>query len=307
MNILRVSVPPWCRLRVCRHWTLIIALCVVSLSGTAYAAGELRLTDDGKRKFSPVFLPDGESIAYCVHDEPTNVVVKRLSLEDSSEELMFPDDTAHQFDPAFSPDGRYWCYCRSGAERQLVLVVRDRQSQGAEKLFLPSGGLRSTVRSLTVTPDGTRILFTISCERGLQIASLNMQLEDLKFLTESEGTSYWPSVSPDGTQIVFSSSRDGAYDLYVMDSGGGNVRRLTNSPTRDVRPKWSPDGGQIAFTSARDGNYEIYVIDTDGGNLQRVTDHPEADDFATWHPNASSLVLVAERDGRFDLYRIAVP
>ena len=284
-----------------------VFLVVFLFTVQAMAGDPIRLTHDGKRKISPVYMPDGESIAFSVHDVPNRVVIKRLNPEDGSQTPLFPKDDAHQFDAAFSPDGRYRAYCRSASVRQLVLVIRDTQDNDREITFLPPGSSRSTVRSLVFTPDNSRIVFTLSGTGGLQLASLNTRGEDLKHLTQSEGTNYWPSISPDGGKIAFSSSRNGAYDIYVMDADGGSVQRLTHSPTRDVRPKWSPDGRQIAFTSARDGNYEVYVMNADGSNLRRATNHPDRDDFPTWQPDGRKLLTVAERDGRSDLYVIDVP
>ena len=273
----------------------------------ALAAEPVRLTTDGKRKLAPVFMPGGQEIAYSVHEVPNKVVIRSLNPKTGSNELLFPKDDAHQFDAAFSPDGRYWCYCRSAGVRQLVLVIQDKQDNDREVTYLPSGGSRSTVRSLQFTPDGKRLLMTHSGEKGLQIASLNLKGQDLKYLTTSVGTNYWPTVSPDGKRIAFSSSRDGAYDIYSMNRDGSDLKRLTESPSRDIRPTYSPDGKQIAFVSARDGNLEIYVMNADGTDVRRVTNHADRDDFPVWHPDGEKLLLVADRDGRSDLYLIDVP
>ena len=291
---------------VAAAYTLAVVMLLLHAPG-ATGGEPARLTHDGKLKLSPVYMPDGESIAFSVHDEPNKVVVKRLDPRDGSQKLLFPNDTAHQFDAAFSPDGQYWSYCRSAGIRQLILVVQDKLDNDREYTYLPSGGSRSTVRSLAFTPNGHRIIFTHSGNGGLQIASLNTKCEDLKYLTRSEGTNYWPAVSPDGNRIAFSSSRSGPYDIFVMDVHGNNVERLTESTTREIRPAWSPDGRQIAFTSFRDGNHEIYVMNADGSNARRATNHPDRDDFPTWQPDGRRILTVAERDGQSDLYLIDVP
>lgn len=287
----------------------IISLVAVTCLTAAVAIADkpIRLTHDGKRKLSPVYMPGGDSIAFSIHHVPNQVIVKRLNLKDGSQTPLFPSDPAHQFDAAFSRDGRFRSYCRSASIRQLVLVIQDTKDNNKEVVFLPPGSSRGTVRSLKFTPDGQHIVFTLSGEGGLQIASINVKGQDLKRLTDSDGTNYWPSISPDGKSIAFSSSRNGPYDIYVMDIDGNNVRRLTNSRTRDIRPAWSPGGKQIAFTSARDGNYEIYVMNADGNQVRRATNHPERDDFAEWQPDGKKLLTVAERDGRTDLYLIDVP
>ena len=287
--------------RVC----LLIQLIAVAVP---IGAGEpMRLTHDGKRKISPYYLPDGESVAYSVHEVPNQVIIRRLNLRDGTHEPLFPDDPAHQFDGACSPNGRFHVYCRSASSRQLILVIQDHQQNKKEITFLPPGSSRSTIRSLAFTPGGDRIVFALAGDRGLQIASLSVKGNDLRYLTDSEGTNYWPAVSPDGRHIAFSSSRSETFDIYVMDADGNDVHRLTNSPARDIRPAWSPDGEQIAFTSARDGNYEIYVVNADGTNIRRATSHPEHDDFPVWQPDGRRILTVAERDGQSDLYLIDVP
>lgn len=280
-----------------------LLLCFVS---TGLNADEPRqLTSDGTLKFAPVFTAGGREIVFATHAVPKQVALKRLKLSDGSQELVHPSLSDHQFDPEFSSDGRYHCFVMSAKSPQLVLVIQDKKTN-KQYTFQPPGA-RSTVRTPRMMPDNSRVVFTLSSPGGQQIASVNMQGQDLKKLTQSAGTNCWPAVSPDGKQIAFSSSREGSFDLYVMNADGSGVRRLTGSRFRDVRPAWSPDGKRIAFASARDGNYEIYMIDADGANLIRLTNHAERDDYPTWHPNGRQLLVVAERAGRHDLYLIDAP
>ena len=264
-----------------------------------------RLTNDGTLKLAPTFLAGGSEIVFSVHDVPHQVSLKRLKLSDRSQERLFPSVNAHQWDAAFSADGRYQCFAMSALNPQMVLVIRD-TLENKEFQFRPIGA-RSTVRTPKFTPDQKRIVFTLSSDGGRQIASVNMQGQDLRKLTQSPFINREPAVSPDGRKIAFSSSRMGNFDIYVMDINGGDVRRLTRGRFRDMRPAWSPDGTRIAFTSARDGNLEIYVMQAGGSEQQRVTNHPERDDYPTWHPEGRRLVSVSERSGRFDLFMIDVP
>lgn len=263
-----------------------------------------RLTDDGKRKLAPVFITPRE-IAVAVHESPNLVAIQRLRLDDGSQDRLHPFLTAHQFDPAFSRDGRYHAFALSSTSPQLVLVIQDvREKQ--EYVFRPREA-RATARSPTFSPDGSRLAFSLSDVNGHQIASVNLQGEDLKLLTRSVELNTAPAFSPDGRQIAFSSSRDGDFEIYLMDADGGNVRRVTQSPGLDTRPAWSPDGQQIAFTSNRDGHYQIYVMDADGSRLRRLRDDPGRDDYATWHPDGKHLLVVSDRGGKSDLYLLEPP
>jgi Tol biopolymer transport system component len=264
-----------------------------------------RLTHDGTLKLAPAFVAGGDEIVFSVHDIPRQVSLKRLKLSDGSQERMFPSINAHQLDIAFSTDGRYQCFVMSALNPQMVLVIRD-TVENKEFQFRPIGA-RSTARSPSFTPDQKRVVFSLSSDGGRQIASVNIQGQDLKKLTQAPNINREPVVSPDGQKIAFSSSRMGNFEIYVMNMDGNDLQRLTHSPFRDMRPAWSPDGTRIAFTSARDGNLEIYVMQADGSEQQRVTNHPERDDYPTWHPDGRRLLTVSERNGQFDLFLIDVP
>ncbi len=315
----------------CNRWHRIAGLALLILGLAAHplsGAAPKPLTHDGLLKFAPVFVLDGKEVVFSIHNVPNRVSLMRLNLTNGTQQLLYPSLTTHQFDAAFSKDGRYHCFAMSSTSPQMVLVIKDAKAGKSDSatvlqfgendvnptplnlygawIFKPQGG-RSTVRSPRFLPNQGRVVFTLSAPGGQQIASVNLQGEDLKRLTQSAGTNCWASISPDGKRIAFSSSRDGSFRIYVMNADGSNVHRLTDGSARDIRPAWSPDGKRIAFVSARDGNCEIYVMDADGSNLKRLSNHSERDDYPTWHPDSRRLLTVSEREGRFDLYLWNVP
>jgi TolB protein len=214
-----------------------------------------QLTHDGILKLAPCFVPGSGDVVYSAHNVPNRVSLIRLKLAASAQakntqEVLYPNMTEHQFDAAWSSDGRRLCFAMSSTSPQLVLVIKDVQAN-IEVQFRPLDA-RATARTPRFTPDGRRIVFTLSDGGGQQIASVDVQGKDLQKLTASQGLNCWPAVSPDGAKIAFGSSRDGHFQIYVMNYDGGNIVRLTDSPSRDMRPAWSPDGKQIAFTSTRE-------------------------------------------------------
>jgi Tol biopolymer transport system component len=262
-----------------------------------------QLTRDGRLKMDPVFLRGGEELVFTLQETPVQMSLMRLKLTDGSVERLHPQATASEFEAAFSPDGRYCAFVQSRANLNLKLIIRDTK-QNRDAVFDPGGGFAG-MRRPSIAPDLSRVVFSIPSPTGQQIASVNLQGQDRKDLTQA-GLNNGPTYSPDGRQIAFGSSRDGNFEIYVMNADGSNARRLTNSPALDVRPAWSPDGKRIAFTSNRDGNYEIYVMNADGSEPRRITHHAERDDYAVWHPDGRHLAMVSERNGRFDLYVLEV-
>ena len=292
------------KLRIALPAVLVMTV-LLTAAASSQSADPRRLTDDGRLKLTPVFLGNGEAVAYSLHDIPNRLTLMRLTLSDGSQTRMFPEIEQHLFDVTMSHNGRYVVFARAATSPQLPLVIKDTISN-TEAVYNPQEA-RAGVRSPSISPDGTRVIFGQSAPGGQQIASIDMKAGDLKFLTRAAGINTHPHYSPDGKQIVFSSSRDGDFEIYVMQSDGTDVRRLTTCSGMDSHPHWSPDGKRISFTSRRDGNYEIYVMNADGSDPQNLTRHPERDDFAAWHPSGKQLVTVSERQGDYDLYLFDLP
>jgi TolB protein len=288
-----------------RYYRILVILVAHSTSTMARGAEPVRLTHDGTLKLCPVFIGGADQVAFASHEAPNLVSIVCLNLSDGSRQRLHPSVVNHQFDPAFSRDGRYHAYGRSSTSPQMVLVIEDTLAK-KDSVFKPRES-RATARNPSFAPDGGRVVFSLSDLGGHQIASVNLQGQDLKHLTNASGMNAWPVYSPDGSKIAFGSSRSGDFEIYVMNADGRDVVRLTQSPGLDARPAWSPDGKRIAFTSNRDGNYDIYVVNADGSNPVNATSHPCRDDHAAWHPDGRRLLFVSDRDGGSDLYLGAAP
>jgi TolB protein len=285
--------------------TRIVAIILLSPGALAVGAEPVRVTTEGTLKLTPAFIGNGDEIAFATHEKPNLVSIVRLKLSDGSRRRQHPTVVNHQFDPAYSQDGRLHAYARSANAPQMVLVIQDTQEK-KDWIHRPVES-RATARNPSISPDCSRIVFTLSDVGGHQIASVNSKGEDLKYLTRAAGINAWPTYSPDGHKIAFASSRSGDFEIYVMKSDGGELKRLTDRSGLDVRPAWSPDGKRLSFTSNREGNYEVFVMNADGSNPHNVTSYPSRDDHSAWHPDGRRLLFVSDRDGGSDLYLTTAP
>jgi TolB protein len=286
----------------------LLAACLFSIiysQSTLPAAEPVRLTQDGRLKFSPVFCAGGREIVYVDLVNPTLYQLRRLRLDDKTNVPLHPDALTSEFEPAFSRDGQIYAYLKTRGPLSIGLVIRS--ADGTLMGEVPPAPGFAGLRSPAISPDHSRVLYSFADKRNQQIFSVKPDGTDRRALTDSAGINNWPAFSPDGGTIVFGSSRDNDFELYTMDADVNSQRRLTHSPGQDIRPKFSPDGRSIAFTSHRDGNAEIYVMNSDGSAPRNVTRNPERDDYVDWQPDGKRLVFVGERAGRHDLYLVDVP
>ena len=276
--------------------TLIVSV----LTSGGLASEPLRLTHDGRLKFSPVFCDEGKAVVYVDLETPSLYRLKKLRVADQRTKSLHPQATTSEFEPAFSRHAPVYAYAHTrGALSVGINIHRAGETSSIE---IPPGEGFAGLRSPAVSPDGSRIVFSEAAGGRQQLVSVAADGSGKMPLTDSRGIDNWPDFSPDGKRIVFGSSREGDFEIFIMQADGTDVRRLTTSPRQDIRPRFSPTGQQVAFTSYRDGNAEIYVMNADGSQPRRATFHEERDDYPAWHPSGDKLVVVSERDGMHDLY-----
>lgn len=174
----------------------------------------------------------------------------------------------------------------------------------------------------TVSPDGSRIVFTSLMDGDLEIYSMAPDGSDLRRLTHEEGYDGGPFVSPDGSQIVYRAYhpetpqelrdyralleddlvRPTTLEIFVMDADGSNKRQLTNNGAANFAPFFHPNGRQVIFSSNLhdpDGrNFDLYLIDLDGSDLERVTTHPEFDSFPMFSRDGRYLAFASNRQAK---------
>ena len=172
-------------------------------------------------------------------------------------------------------------FAPDGTDRQVLLT-------------LPS----SSVPTLAMAPDGTRVAYPVTSPVGVQVA----RLDDGSVTTitvegaTAVGDEYigW---SPDGRDITFAALVGMKDQLVVAAADGSSVRRLNDSlPTLGTffwQPTYSPDGQWIAFIGNRIGiaYRELFVVHPDGTGLRALeTAAVDAGDGGgpTWSPDRSA-------------------
>lgn len=232
---------------------------------------EVRPVPGTRNGASPVFAPDGHTIAFMSRRtrrrkdkiegdwEVTyeSAAIMLVDLVSNSKRRLTPwRDGLHAAPSSFSPDGT-----RLAASRRV-----EGSATEAVELQLDSGEVRVLAHHAqdpVYSPDGSQ----------------------LALLREGKRT----SLDPDGEVTARFS------DLFTMRSDGSEQRRLTNTPrAAEFAPRWDPSGERLAFTRLPDFLTEtglfgfgdvIVEVNADGSCPTNVLSAPRALYFgATWQP-----------------------
>ena len=151
-----------------------------------------------------------------------------------------------------------------------------------------------TAGSPEVSPDGTRIVFTVDGQIWVMKADGSAQQQ----LTGQAGfVNQQPSWSPDGRKIVFShcavlSGFTLLCDLDVMNADGSGIRKLLGGNWINQVPEYSPDGHKIAFASDRGGyTSAVWVMNANGGAVKRLTDPNLEAGNPDWSPDGTHILF----------------
>jgi TolB protein len=182
----------------------------------------------------------------------------------------------------------------------------------------------------TLSPDGSRIVFTSTKDGDLEIYTMRTDGSDVRRLTTTPGYDGGAFFSPDGSQIVYRAHhppdsaslaeyrtllaqrvvRPTRMEIWIMNADGTNQRQVTNLGGANFAPFFTPDGRRIIFasnhTNPRGRNFDLYLVDLDGSGLEQVTTSAEFDSFPMFSPDGKLLVWAsnrhAERAGETNIF-----
>jgi TolB protein len=171
----------------------------------------------------------------------------------------------------------------------------------------------------TISPDGSRIVFTSVRDGDLDIYTMAPDGSDVRRLTDEVGYDGGAFFSADGSKIVYRAHhptdpaeieeyrallvdklvRPSTLEIFVMNADGSNKQQVTDNGAANFGPFFHPNGRQIIFSSNMDDpagrDFDMYLVDVDGNNLERVTYTPEFDGFPMFSPDGRQLVFASNR------------
>ncbi|MCX7178177.1 MAG: Tol-Pal system protein TolB, partial [Proteobacteria bacterium] len=150
------------------------------------------------------------------------------------------------------------------------------------------------------SPDGSKMLVTLSFETNPDIYLIDLNGGPRKRLTDHYGIDTEAAFSPDGLQVAFTSDRGGSPQVYIMSINGGEPRRVTFQGRQNLRPRFSPDGKSLLVVNADGGRYTIALVDLQSGSTRNITDGP-LDESPSFAPNGTVVIYATAGRGNSEL------
>ncbi len=193
---------------------------------------------------SPVWSPDGRSLAYVSFEEKKPIVYLQALSGSRRAVAAFPGNNSA---PAFSPDGR----------RMAVALSRD----GLTQIYFintDGTGLKRFTQSYGIdtepcfTADGQWVYFTSDRGGTPQIYRQPVEGGAAERVTFGSNYAISPAVSPDGTHLAYISRIENRYRVAVMDLSTGQDLLVTNTD-RDESPSFAPNGKFLVYATMENG------------------------------------------------------
>lgn len=172
----------------------------------------------------------------------------------------------------------------------------------------------------TVSPDGSKIVFTSTRSGDLELWTMNIDGTGLTQVTKDLGYDGGAFFSPDSKRLVFRASRpqspedqklykdllaDGLVqptnmEIFVCNVDGSDMKQITNLGGANWAPYFHPDGTKIVFSSnhhTESGRiFNLFSINLDGTGLEQITFDPTFDSFPMFSPDGKYFIFASNRN-----------
>jgi dipeptidyl aminopeptidase/acylaminoacyl peptidase len=254
-------------------------------------------SDDGQEITSVTLSPDGKWVLYVRggdHGAYDGSVPRNASSAPGSAKIQLycipfeggkPTLITEGDHPVVSPKGDEVAYIRKGQVWRATLG----DQPAAKKLF----DVRGSVAGIKYSPDGNRILFTVSRGDHALIGIYRDSLSSIKWMAPAFSRDQSPQWSPDGQNIAFirQPASGGAPDsltvdvlqpwsIWIADATSGKGKEIWKAAAtlRASMPSthggtnlhWAAKG-RITFVSCQDGWPHLYSIPAVGGRALLLT------------------------------------
>ena len=185
---------------------------------------------------TPVFAPDGKTLAYAHSDETGTDIYTANVVDRCCLQRLTVGRYADNLSATFSPDGRRIAFVSTRAgPPQVYVMAADGTDQ--ELLATFDFGVSGASNAPEWSPNGATVVFHREMDKKPQLFLVDVSRRVNKQIT-SLGRNEDATWAPDGRHLAYVSDRSGVRQLWVIDTETSRSRQI-QTPGAARLPAWS--------------------------------------------------------------------
>jgi TolB protein len=236
----------------------------------------------------------------------------------------------------FTKDNKHIIYASTHENADTCPPVPDRSKYGNRYIWpiyssydiYMSDGNGKIVKKLTSTqgydaeatlsPDGTKMIFTSTRNGDLDLYVMNLKTGETKQVTNTLGYDGGAWFSADGKKIVWRASRPKTeeeikeykdllkenlvaptqMEVFIADADGSNAKQITSLGQANWAPNFLPDG-RVIFCSnheyKRGFPFNMYIMNEDGTEIEKISRDKGFDAFPMFSYDGKKIIFCSNR------------
>ena len=250
---------------------------------------------DVSRRIEYGFTPDTGENALFISLAPRtrlmaflNVNINRLNLTINDYQgrpliSAIPVASVKDFSEASWADrGRYFLYYDSITRRGSSIIILDTQSGDRREIRTREAERPSASRS----PDGTAIAYTNRSGRNSlsEIWISDIDGQNTRQLTATQGDAYCPVWSPDGERIAYLEALVPGDRIHFVYRDGTEIGTFQDSLFVTVCPQWSPDGKSLFLIALNPETMRaaVFMMNVESGQASPILNVNQTASLQIW-------------------------
>ncbi len=261
-----------------------------------------RITNDPRPKFSPVWSPDGRSIAWqsrALDGSDTLIMIAPADVARADGPVRVAGRTAdHEgfYGIEFWPDSG--SLVTNDLARWGRSLVRLNLSDGSKTFVTTEPGVNDEWPLFS--PDGKRLLFLRNRANLTRLCVQDLTAPTRETCYDAGGDAVSAAWLEDSRSVLYSDSRA----LWQMNLDGATPHPVRIAEGQFLNLRNSPDGRRFAFNRTL-VDLNIWRLDTATGRESRFQASSAEDSEPQFSPDGSQVVFRSKRNGAVELYLCA--